>query len=102
LTITGKFLNVPRKSIENKFPETMRKNQLDQKFTASDTSELRFAKGNVPPSTSVVENTTRQLLEKKIVIKISRSIFKIINLKKPPANAEGFCFEQIVQKNLPT
>jgi len=65
IVISGKWLTVPPKSIENKSPEAKRQRELDNSAKDSDTNDLYLSEDNVPPFVSVVENTTRQLIEKQ-------------------------------------
>lgn len=65
IVISGKWLTVPPKSIENKSPEAKRQRELDNSAKDSDTNDLYLSEDNAPPFVSVVENTTRQLVEKQ-------------------------------------
>ena len=63
IIISGKWLTVPPKTIEDKSPEAERQRELDKGF--SGTNELYLSEDTAPPFVSVVENTTRQLTEKQ-------------------------------------
>lgn len=62
--ISGKWLTVLPKTIEDKSPEAKLQRELD-KSESSDTNELYLSEDKSPPFVSVVENTTRQLTEKQ-------------------------------------